>query len=120
MRLIDMLIIAACLAVGYWIVHSVISGDKQDGAGKPAADEETQADSPYKPTPASSRAPKTGESGAVNDWYIVLDVPRDATPRDIQAAMKRRISQANASGDTAAAERIRRAGDYALKQKQTL
>jgi hypothetical protein len=125
MRLIDMLIIAACLGVGYWIVNSVIGGN--DKKGKPGgSDEDAPAESPkpsfesvLKPSSPTSPAPRTLPSAAVTDWHILLDVPRDATPRDIQAAMKRRISQANADGDSAAAERIRRAGDYALKQKQT-
>ncbi len=110
MSIIDILIIVGCLATGYWIVNSVISpGSKAElPAAKPEA-------------PPSPRAPRLAapDTAVVSDWHVVLDIPRDASPRDIQAAMKRRLANAEANGDTHAADHIRRAAAYALKQGQT-
>lgn len=94
MSIIDLLIVLACLVTGYWIVSSVINSDSWKGA-RP----QDNADVPGQP-----------------DWYIVLDIPRNSSRLDIQAAMKRRLAQAEADGDTAGAERIRRAADYGLRQ----
>lgn len=123
MSLIDILIIAACLGVGYWIVNSVI-GDKKEPPPKEAPREPVASAPEFRPAPPDRKAlpdprPARASGMDVDSWHIVLDIPKDSSARDIQAAMKRRISQANASGDTAAAELVRRAGDYALKQKQT-
>lgn len=100
MSIIDILIVLACLAVGYWIVHSIVGSDSWNGtAGK------TKASKP----PALTVSP-------MHDWYIVLDIPRDSSHRDIQAAMKRQLAKAEANGDTAAAERIRRAAEFGLRE----
>jgi hypothetical protein len=132
MSLIDILIIVACLGTGYWIVNSVIGGDKktqQPGSEEPAPTWRPNSRAASKPAslPAPPPAPastpvspgRTQAASGVNDWHIVLDVPRDASPRDIQAAVKRRLSQAQADGDSAAAERIRRAGELALGKGKT-
>jgi hypothetical protein len=52
----------------------------------------------------------------MRDWHIVLDIPRDSSPRDIQAAMKRRLAQAEADRDAAGADRIRRAAEAGLRE----
>ncbi|MET0281154.1 MAG: hypothetical protein ABW278_08520 [Steroidobacteraceae bacterium] len=124
MRIIDILIILACLATGYWIVNSVIGADKKEGgkdAGKPAPGAAPQPGvslPPALPAPAQP-APRRLGTAAADDWHLVLDVPRDASPRDIQAAMKRRLAQAEADRDAAGAERIRNAAAHALRQRQT-
>jgi hypothetical protein len=105
MSITDLLIVLACLAVGYWIVHSVISSDGWGGSRQ----------KPDSGDPVSKGSLPPPEA---RDWHIVLDIPRDASHRDIQAAMKRRLVQADANGDAAGAERIRRAAEYGLRLKR--
>jgi hypothetical protein len=133
MSLIDILIIVACLGTGYWIVNSVLGGEKKTSKPESGAAPGWRPNArplPKLPAPPASSKPATGPvpapasirpqgAASVNDWHIVLDVPRDASPRDIQAAVKRRLSQAEADGDAAAAERIRRAGEHALQRGKT-
>ena len=111
MSIADILIILGCLAAGYWIVHSIMGpGIDITRAGREATDAREQPDT-HKP----SDAPKN--VSAVADWHIVLDIPRDASRRDIEAALKRRLAAAESSGDTAAAARVRQAAEYALRQR---
>ncbi|HWL64326.1 MAG TPA: hypothetical protein VNQ32_16130 [Steroidobacteraceae bacterium] len=49
-------------------------------------------------------------------WYIVLDVPPDASKREILEAVKRRLEVASASGDTTAPARVARAAATGMKQ----
>lgn len=99
MSIVDVLIVLACLATGYWIVNSIISSDSWNGTGSG--------------TDPAGKDP-SGEP-VMRDWYIVLDIPSDSSRRDIQAAMKRRLAQAEANGDAAEAERIRRAAESGLR-----
>ena len=124
MNIIDILIILGCLAVGYWIVNSVIgkgidTGDAQRGAGQQRGEEKKQAlklPTPRQPaTPAGTTA---RTPGTTHQWHIELDIPADASRKDIQAAMKRRIGQAEANGDAAGAERIRRAAEIGMQQSR--
>jgi hypothetical protein len=104
MSIIDFLIVLACLATGYWIVSSIIGSDSwNDAIRKPDA-----ADRP-------SGSP---EAAPMRDWHIVLDIPRDSSPRDIQAAMKRRLAQAEADRDAPGADRIRRAAEAGLRERR--
>jgi hypothetical protein len=64
------------------------------------------------PVPSASRQP----AGNSQPWHVVLDIPRDASARDIEAARRRRMAAAEAAGDSFEVERIRRAAGEALKQ----
>lgn len=107
MSITGILVILGCLVAGYWIVSSVMGpgpervddGRKDPGSG-PA------------PTPTPAPAP---EDEPMPDWNLVLDLPPDAVPGEIQAAMKRRLAQAEAAGDTQAAARVARAGAAGLR-----
>lgn len=99
MSIIDLLIVLACLATGYWIVNSIISSGGWNG---PDGNVNSAGTNP-------SREPVT------RDWHIVLDIPSDSSRRDIQAAMKRRLAQAEANCDAAEAERIRKAAESGFK-----
>ena len=117
MRIADVLIIAGCLGAGYWIVSSIMGpGVDVMKAGREAeADRTADAKRPPRaPAPAQPR-----NQAAERDWYLVLDIPRDATRKDIQAALKRRLATAEANGDTAEMDRIRRAADYAMRQARS-
>jgi hypothetical protein len=120
MHIVDILIILGCLAVGYWIVNSVI------GKGIDTKDAERKAPPPLKEAgkplllpgakPPASAPAWSAKPGPVHDWFIVLDIPSDSSRKDIQAAMKRRLAQAQADGDTASTERIRQAAEAGMKQ----
>jgi hypothetical protein len=128
MHLIDILIIAGCLGVGYWIVSSIMGKgvDSKDGDARqarrpaplsapPATKDEAPAPRvplPAPPPPTTSR-PRGGSS---QPWHVVLDIPRDASARDIEAARRRRMAAAESAGDSFEMERIRRAAEEASKQ----
>ncbi len=120
MNIIDILIILGCLAVGYWIVNSVIGkGIDTRDAQRKAPPQFGEAEKPALLLPGArppASPPARAKSGTTHDWFIVLDIPADASRKDIQAAMKRRLAQAEADGDTAGAERIRQAADVGMKQ----
>jgi hypothetical protein len=113
MSITGILIILGCLAAGYWIVSSVMgSGVDVMEEGRKA---EARRQSPPPATTDRTHQPALPSNAPMPDWYIVLDVPPDASAREIQAAMKRRLAQAEASGDTMAAARIARAGAFGLQ-----
>jgi len=62
-------------------------------------------------------APARSSDTTLRDWHIVLDVPQDAPRAEILAALKRRVAQAQASGDTEAIARITQAGAAALRKR---
>jgi len=113
MRIADVLIIAGCLGAGYWIVSSIMgpgidvmkagreSGAKPDAAAPRARDAHAKA------------LPRT--HSPERDWHLILDVPRDATRRDIQAALKRRLATATDNRDTAEMDRVRQAAEFAMR-----
>jgi hypothetical protein len=128
MHLVDFLIIAACLGVGYWIVSSIMGRgmDSKDGdarqaqrpAPRPAPPvAKDHAPAPRLPSPAST-PPATSRplGGSSQPWHVVLDIPRDASARDVEAARRRRMAAAESAGDSFEVERIRRAAEEALKQ----
>jgi hypothetical protein len=127
MHLIDILIIAACLGVGYWIVSSIMGKgvDSKDGDARraprsvpgssPPATKDAPA--PRLPPPPSAAPPTYRPPGrSAQPWHVVLDIPRDASARDIEAARRRRMAAAESAGDSFEVERIRRAAEEALKQ----
>ncbi len=120
MNIIDILIILGCLAVGYWIVNSVIGKGIDTQDVKPKAPPQHKEAEPALRLPAAkppASAPHwAARPSAAHDWFIVLDIPRDSSRKDIQAAMKRRLAQAEANGDAAEAARIRQAAAAGMKQ----
>jgi hypothetical protein len=105
MQWMNILIILGCLAGGYWLVSSVMGpGIDLTRSGKP--DEK----------PA---APETSDAhirAHAHDWHLILDVPANAGRREIEAAFKRRLAKAEASGDSFESIRLRRAHEAALRQ----
>lgn len=143
MTLSSFLIIAGCVAVGYWVVNSVMGDDGDqpdrdvDAAPRPtpAARPATRPVQRPAPRPGAQPAARTASRPAsqpvakratprprtasrskdpMSSWNVVLDVSEDAPRIEILAAMKRRLAQARADGDTAAMARIARAGQQGL------
>jgi hypothetical protein len=109
MQWVNILIILGCLAGGYWLVSSIMGpGIDLTRQGKP--DEKPQP----KPTAGSGSA-ENGRAHA-HDWHLILDVPANASRREIEAAFKRRLAKAEASGDGFESIRLRRAYEAALRQ----
>ena len=103
MNLTDILIILACLAGGYWIVSSVM------GPGVDIT----------RPKPPSAEAPPAAKSlpnPRRGDWHLLLDVPSTASRADVEAAYKRQMNKALASGDAHQQEQLKLARDAALAQ----
>lgn len=69
------------------------------------------------PVPKGRPAQARTSDAALRDWHIVLDLPQDAPRTEILAAVKRRVAQAHASGDTEAIARITQAGAAALRKR---
>jgi hypothetical protein len=67
------------------------------------------------PTLRKQPAISTPSSPTSLHWYIVLDVPADASRREILEAVKRRLEVAEISGDTQAPARIARAAAAGMK-----
>lgn len=65
--------------------------------------------------PRRTTPPSMSADAPPFDWYIVLDVPVDASRREILEAVKRRLEVAEASGDTQAPARIARAAAAGMK-----
>ena len=108
------LIILGCAALGYIIV-SLLMNTKADDL-RPPADRDA---SPPAAPPAGTRSlppPPTPQRGT--DWTLLLDVPRSASARDIEAAFRRQQSRAEAAGDRPMVERLRMARDAALAEKK--
>jgi hypothetical protein len=105
MSITDILIILGCLAGGYWIVSSVM-GPGIDITRRPPPAETGEKTPPLSlPPPANSR---------VNDWHIILDVPRTASRGDIEAAFKHQQKKAQASGDALLMQRLQQAREAGL------
>jgi hypothetical protein len=101
MSIADVLIIAGCLAAGYWIVSSVM------GPG-----------SPKRPSPPEGKAVKVINAGDANlsNWYLILDVSEFAKRDEITTAYQRKLAQLK--GDPHAAEseaKLRAAYDMGMK-----
>jgi hypothetical protein len=103
MSIIDILIILACVAGGYWIVSSVM------GPGVDITHRDTQ-----QPSNDARTAAKSLPNPPRADWNLLLDVPKTADRAEIEAAYKRQLNKALASGDTQQQEQLRLARDAAL------
>lgn len=97
----NILIILGCLAGGYWLVSSVMG---------PGIDI-TRA--PKNPGPSTGNRPAEGtvveSTPHAHDWHLILDVPANASRREIDSAYKRRLAKAEKSRDPFESERLRRA-----------
>jgi hypothetical protein len=120
MTITSILIIVGCVVAGYWIVSSVM------GPGIDVGEEGRKAEAKKGPRPGSASAkpatsrpalPAAGH-GPMRDWYIVLDVSPDASRAEIQAALKRRLAQAESAGDMDGVARIARAAEVGLAQRR--
>lgn len=69
---------------------------------------------PSRPTP-SHRSSAFARQEDEFDWYVTLDVPPDASRREILDAVKRRLEVARSIGDTTAPARIARAAAESMK-----
>lgn len=105
MGITDILIILGCLAGGYWLVSSIMSpGGDAPRREKPSA---SPQDLPQLPKPVAEKAPSAAANPYARDWHLILDVPATATRSEIDAAYRRRLSQAKASGDQYEQDRLR-------------
>lgn len=115
MGITDILIILGCLGGGYWLVSSIMSPgthtppDNKPPEGtpsdsKPWRDKPASAPPPQLPSPA---APAAATNPYARDWHLILDVPATAGRAEIDAAYRRRLSQAKASGDPYELDRLR-------------
>jgi hypothetical protein len=115
------LIVIACAVAGYFIVSLLMNTKADDLRPPPDRDKPDQApparDEPRQPTPAvrSLPAPRLQQGG---DWTLLLDLPRSASPRDIEAAFRRQLGKAEADGDRAMVDRLKQARDAALAEKK--
>ena len=108
MHWLNLLIILGCLAGGYWLVSSIMGpGIDLTHRGKPG-----EKPAPPAPDPAAD----ANVRAHAHDWHLILDVPANAGRREIDAAFKRRLAKAEASGDTFESIRIRRAHAAAMRQ----
>lgn len=123
-------VIFALAAVGYWIVTSVmgpgidVSGEpRRPEAGTPPARQPQARPAPQvhgksrlpQVSPRKTATPSMPAKASTFEWYIELDVPADASRREILEAAKRRLEVAEISGDTQAPARIARAAAAGMK-----
>ena len=127
MRFLNILIILGCLVGGYWLVSSIMGPGidsarrKKDASGENRVD----ADSGGRARTGASAGTSTSTSNNASansrahehDWHLILDVPANASQREVEAAYKRRLAKAESSGDDFESIRLRRAYDAALRRK---
>src|SRR5262245_47193974 len=97
MTITGILIILGFLVAGYWIVSSVMGSgvDVMEEGRKAEARKQSPRRTPVAPGASQpGAAPALSDDTPMRDWYIVLDVPPDASRSEIQTAMKRRLAQA--------------------------
>jgi hypothetical protein len=115
----NILIILACLVGGYVIVSMLMNVKADDLRPPPKRGEPPPLPGhdapPALPAPGPARTTQRQHTG---DWSLLLDIPRDASPRDIEAAFKRQLRKAEADGDPAMIERLKRARETALAGKR--
>ncbi|MEO8313538.1 MAG: hypothetical protein ABI645_01975 [Pseudomonadota bacterium] len=117
MRLLNILIILACLMGGYWLVSSIMGPGMDPNRNKKPDD---------KPggkvggnASGDSGDPGAGARAHEHDWHLILDVPANASRREVDAAYKRRLAKAESSGDSFESIRIRRAYEAALRHAKS-
>jgi hypothetical protein len=110
------------VALGWWIVRSVMD----PGIDPPAEGPRTSPPRKPQQRPGQKRGapvtrgpgPPVRDADALRAWYLVLDVSQEASAAEIRAAVKRRLAQAEASGDRAAAATIARAAAQASQRRR--
>jgi DnaJ like chaperone protein len=113
MNVIDVVIILACLFVGYWVVSRLFSGKMSPSRAAQ--------------TNSQNHASDENSDNLAQTWHKILEVPCIATPAEIKQSYKALMSQYHpdkvaALGDEirAVAERkskeLTRAYRYAMKQ----
>jgi hypothetical protein len=110
------LIVLGCLVGGY-VVVSMLMNIKPDDLRPPPERDDPPPPVPSTPSAATNaaRLPPPPRHG---DWTLLLDVPRSASARDIEAAFRRQQARAAAAGDQLQLENLRRARDTALAEKK--
>jgi hypothetical protein len=73
-------------------------------------------DTPARPARRAASRGVRNTGASLDDWYLVLDVSPAATRREIQDAVKLRLSRARAERDSEAIRRVLRAASTALGQ----
>lgn len=134
------LVILACAVAGYVIVTLLMNtkaddlrppGDRDDppppgpapeARKLPAPTERATSSSP-RPSSWSSPSPRPSVSSSPSrplggDWTLLLDVPRSASERDIEAAFRRQTGKAEAVGDRDMVERLKQARAAALADRK--
>jgi hypothetical protein len=115
MRLLNILIILGCLVGGYWLVSSIMGpGIDAKPRGKPDGNPGSRANTGNKEVD-----PGAGARAHEHDWHLILDLPVNATRREIEAAYKRRLAKAEGTGDSFESIRIRRAYEAAMRFAKT-
>jgi hypothetical protein len=113
MRVLNILIILACVIGGYWLVSSIMGpGIDPNRTRKPdpkPIDNDTGTATGSVDREAAIRAHD-------RDWHLILDLPANANRREIEAAYKRRLSKAESAGDSFETIRIRRAYEAAIRR----
>jgi hypothetical protein len=108
MRFLNILIILGCLVGGYWLVSSIMG---------PGIDL-TRRRKEESPGPTGGNPDAAARSHAHDhDWHLILDVPANASRREVEAAYKRRLAKAESSGDSFESIRLRRAYEAAIRHK---
>jgi hypothetical protein len=110
----NILIIVGCLAAGYWIVSSVMGPGKDITRSKPNEPARNANNTPQSPPQLPKPA---GQNTTGADWHLVLDIPRSANRREIDAAYKRRLTQAEADADATQITRIKLAYEAACSSR---
>jgi hypothetical protein len=108
----NVLIVLGCLVGGY-VVVSLLMNTKADDLRPPPEREE-----PPPATPAASSAKRLPAPPRYDDWSLLLDIPRSASARDIEAAFRRQQAKAVAAGDQQLLDSLRRARDAALAERK--
>jgi hypothetical protein len=112
----NVLIVLGCLVGGYVVVSMLMNIKPDDLRPPPEHDDRSPAAPPAPPAPGNAaRLPPPRRQ---TDWTVLLDIPRSASVRDIEAAFRRQQAKAAAAGDQLLLENLRRARDAALAEKQ--
>jgi hypothetical protein len=109
----NLLIVLGCLVGGY-VVVSVLMNIKPDDLRPPPEREDPPSAAPS----AAGTAARLPPAARGSDWTLLLDIPRSASVRDIEAAFRRQQGKAMAAGDSLLLENLRRARDAALAEKR--
>jgi hypothetical protein len=109
----NVLIVLGCLVGGYVVVSMLMNIKPDDLRPPPEHD-----DRPPTAPPAPGNAARLPPPRRQIDWTVLLDVPRSASARDIEAAFRRQQAKAAAAGDQLLLENLRRARDAALAEKR--